>query len=149
MFFSPSPDVLPLQSLSLTTLPFSYSIHYTRHQTLHKMRQALKPSFVIQVGNISNSVFAMKGQTCWNGGGGGFFLECEDVGRLFDNSFPTWACLLLLLGGVRSRTLIPLFRPRSVHSGSASRDDCGLVFPDKLRVSSFPDRFPLYAWTVA
>ena len=27
------------------------------------------------------------------GGSGGFFLECEDYGRMFDNSFP--ACVLL------------------------------------------------------
>ena len=43
------------------------------------------------------------------------------------------------------RTLIPLFRPGSVHSGLASSDDCDRVFPDKLRVSSLPDRFPHYA----
>ena len=36
-------------------------------------------------------------------------------------------------------TLIPLFRSGSVHSGSASSDDCGLVFPEELCVSSFPD----------
>ena len=41
-----------------------------------------------------------------------------------------------------SRTLIPLFRPGSVYSGSASWDDSNRVFPDELRVSSFPDRFP-------
>ena len=41
-----------------------------------------------------------------------------------------------------SRTLIPLFTPGSVHSGSASWNDCGRVFPDELRVSSFPERFP-------
>ena len=35
------------------------------------------------------------------------------------------------------------------HSGSASGDDCDRVFPDELRVSSFPDRFPHYAWTAA
>ena len=29
-------------------------------------------------------------------------------------------------------TLIPLFRPESVHSGSVSWDDCGWVIPDKL-----------------
>ena len=39
--------------------------------------------------------------------------------------------------------------PGSVHSGSASRDDCGRLFPEELRVSSFPDRFPHYAWTAA
>ena len=37
----------------------------------------------------------------------------------------------------------------SVHSGLASWDDCGQMFPDKLRVSSFPDRFPHYALTEA
>ena len=46
-----------------------------------------------------------------------------------------------------SRIRIPLFIPGSVHSGSASWDDCGRVFPDELRVSSFHDRFPYYGWT--
>ena len=50
---------------------------------------------------------------------------------------------------MRSRTLIPLRRPKSVHSGSASWDDCGRVFPDELRVSLFPDRFPRYAYIAA
>ena len=45
---------------------------------------------------------------------------------------------------ISSRTLSPLFRPGSVHSGSASRDDCDRVFLDELRVSSLPDRFPHY-----
>ena len=44
-----------------------------------------------------------------------------------------------------SRTQIPLSRPGSVHSGSASWDDCGRVLPDELPVSSLPDRFPHYA----
>ena len=43
---------------------------------------------------------------------------------------------------ISSRALIPLFRPGSVNSDSASWDDCGRKFSDKLRVSSFPDRFP-------
>ena len=44
--------------------------------------------------------------------------------------------------------LILLFiMPVSVHSGSVSWDKCGRVFPDKLHVSSFLDRFPHYAWT--
>ena len=42
---------------------------------------------------------------------------------------------------IRSRTLIPLFTPGSVHSSSAGWDDCG-VFPEESCVSSFPDRFP-------
>ena len=33
----------------------------------------------------------------------------------------------------------------SVHSGSARWDDCGQMFPDKLRVRLFPGRFPHYA----
>ena len=50
---------------------------------------------------------------------------------------------------ISSCTLIPLFMPGSVHSGSPSWDDCGRMFPDKLRVSSFPDRLLHYAWTAA
>ena len=46
---------------------------------------------------------------------------------------------------IRLRTLIPLIRPGSVYSGSASLDDCGRLFPDKLRVSTFSGRFPHYA----
>ena len=48
-----------------------------------------------------------------------------------------------------SRKLIPLFRPGLVHSALAVWDDYGRVFHDKLRVSSFPDSFPHYAWTAA
>ena len=64
-------------------------------------------------------------------------------------------CLSALFGGllfiveISSRSLLPLFTPGSVHGGSASRDNCGWVLPDKLCVSSFPDRFPHYAWTAA
>ena len=36
----------------------------------------------------------------------------------------------------------------SVYSGSASWDDCGRMFPDEIRVSSFRDRIPHNAWTV-
>ena len=50
---------------------------------------------------------------------------------------------------IRWSTLIPLFRSGSVDRGSESWDDCGRVFPEKLRVSLFPDRFPHYAWTAA
>ena len=44
--------------------------------------------------------------------------------------------------GISLCTLIPLIGPGSVHSGSASWDDYGQVFPDRLHVSSFPKRFP-------
>ena len=46
-------------------------------------------------------------------GGGSFILACEDFGRMFDNSFP--ACTFFVL-----KWRFPLFRPGSVHSGSAS-----------------------------
>ena len=58
----------------------------------------------------------------------------------------TWQC-----GGgleISSRKLSSLFRPGSVHSGSASWDDCDRAFSDKLCESSFPDRIPHSAWTV-
>ena len=48
---------------------------------------------------------------------------------------------------IRSHTVTPLFRPGSVHRGSASWDDCSWVFPDELSVNLLSDRFPLYAWT--
>ena len=57
--------------------------------------------------------------------------------------------LFIFKVGFSSRTLIPLFMPKSVHSGSASGDDCSQMFPDRLRVSSFPDRFSHWAWTAA
>ena len=83
---------------------------------------------------------------------GEFFLACEDFGSVFDHLFPGCTFFFFFFCEVEiisSRTLISLFMPKSVQSGSASCDDCGRMFPDKLRVSSFPDRFPHYAWTAA
>ena len=67
--------------------------------------------------------------------------ECSTV-----HSPPALLCFKV---EISSRTLIPLFRSESVNGGSASSDDCDLVFPDELHVSSFPDRSPDYAWTAA
>ena len=39
---------------------------------------------------------------------------------------------------VSSRMSLSLFRLGSAHSDSASWDDCSWIFPDELRVSSFP-----------
>ena len=78
------------------------------------------------------------------GGGDGFFLACQDFGRMFDNFF-----IYFFRGDQLERTLFPLFRPESVHGGSVSYDDCEGVFPDELSLSSFPDRFPHYAWIAA
>ena len=84
------------------------------------------------------------------GDGGSFFLACENFGRMFDNSFADCAFFFFLLKvEISSRTLIPLFMPGSVHSASASRDHCDRVFPDELRVRSFPYRFRNNAWTLA
>ena len=66
---------------------------------------------------------------------------------MFNHSFPT--CTFFFYVEISSRTLIPLLMPGSVHSGSASWYDCVQMFNDKLLVSSFPDRFPHYAQTVA
>ena len=83
-------------------------------------------------------------------GGSGFFFAFEDFGRECWTIHSQPAFLFLFFFKViSSRSLIPLFMPGSVHSGLASWDDCGWMFPDKLRVSSFPDRFPLYARTAA
>ena len=67
-----------------------------------------------------------------------FFLACKGFGRMNDHSFPDFGFFLSFKVEISSRTLIPLLTPGSVHSDSANRDDCGQVFPDMLRVSSFP-----------
>ena len=73
--------------------------------------------------------------------------ECSNV-----HSQPAFLLLLFFLSfflevEINSRTLIPLFMSGSVHSGPESCDDRGRMFPDKLRMISFPDRFLHYTWT--
>ena len=63
---------------------------------------------------------------------------------MFDNSFPACA-LIVVVAVVVVVVVVPLFKPGSDHSGS--RAECDRVFPDKLRMSSFPDRFSHCAWT--
>ena len=89
----------------------------------------------------------IKSETGGGGGRGGFCLACEGFWRTFDHFFAACAFLNFLLE-ISSYTLVPLFIPGSVHSGLASSDDCGQMFPYKLCVSSFRDRFPHYAYTV-
>ena len=82
--------------------------------------------------------------------GSGFFLACEDLGRMFDYSFPhALFSSFFFKVKISLCTLIPLFGPESAHSDSASRGDCGQVFPGKLHVSLFLNRFPHYALTAA
>ena len=38
------------------------------------------------------------------GGGGGFFLACEDLGIIFDHSFPTCAFFFFLSGDYLAHT---------------------------------------------
>ena len=70
-------------------------------------------------------------------------------------SVPTDECIchqIWVKVEISLRTLIPLFRPGSVHSGSASLDDCGWVIPYMLWVSSFPVTYvrpPHYDCTAA
>ena len=52
------------------------------------------------------------------------------------------ALLFVFYVEISSRTLVQRFRPGSVNTGSARWDDCGQVFPDGLRVSSFPWHIP-------
>ena len=80
---------------------------------------------------------------------GGFFLICQECGKMLDHSFPTCAFFIFFLLKISFSTLIALFRPESVHSDSASWDGCDRVFPDELHVSLSPGRFPHYAWTAA
>ena len=61
-------------------------------------------------------------------------------GKVQSQSPPALFCCCLLVCfevKISSRTLIPLFRLGSVHSGSASWDNCGQEFPDELHVSFF------------
>ena len=83
---------------------------------------------------------------------GGSFFACEDFESSFDHSFPACTFFLLFFKvDVTSHKLIPIFRRESVHSGLASWGDCGRVFPNKLRVSSFPcvwnSQTASYWWT--
>ena len=81
-----------------------------------------------------------------------FSYRARIWGRMFDNSLPTlhfFFSSFFFKMEISSRTLIPFFMSGSVYSGSASGDDCGRMYPDKLRVSSFPVRFPHYAWAAA
>ena len=96
------------------------------------------------------SVCAWHQKYCCDGGCG-FILACKDFGRMFDPSCP--ACSFFFSSFFKVEiswlSLIPLFMPGSVHSGLTSWDDCGWMFPDKLHVSLFLDRFPHNAWTAA
>ena len=78
------------------------------------------------------------------GGGGGFFPHLRGF---WENVWPFIPCqcffFFFLVVEISLHTLIPLCMPGSVHSGSASWNNC-LNVPDKLCVSTFPGKFPYY-----
>ena len=58
----------------------------------------------------------------WLAYGCGFFLACEDFGKMFEHLFPACGFFLVCFVcffevEISSRTLIPIFRSGSVHSG--------------------------------
>ena len=82
----------------------------------------------------------------------GFSLSCEDFGRMFDHSFLAYAFFFFFFfikwRLARAHLFHSLGQDRSTVAQQAETTvaECSLT---KLRVSSFPDRFPRYFWTAA
>ena len=76
----------------------------------------------------------------------GFLRDCSTI-----QSPPTILFIFICLFEVEisSRTLNLLFMSGSVHNGSPSLNDCGRMFPDKLRVSSYCNGYVKHARTGA
>ena len=70
--------------------------------------------------------------------GSGGFLLTQGFWEKVDKSIPTCTFFFFCKVEISSCTPVTLFWPGSVHSGSASWDDCGWVFPDELHLSLFP-----------
>ena len=111
------------------------SVHNRGSEVLRSLRHYLRPQ---SQGHHTIDCQEMRGirsaQQSALKGHAGFLLTCKDLGRTFNNSFPICSFFVVFLKvEISSRTLIPLFRPGSVNSGSASWDDCNRVFPDESR----------------
>ena len=78
-----------------------------------------------------------------------FSSHVRILGECSTNPGPRLFFVCLFQVEISVHILIPFFMPGSVRSGSASWDDCGQMFPDKLQESLFPNWFPHYAWTTA
>ena len=102
---------------------FLVSLAQGQHDT-ESLPRAAAPRRVQQAGTDQSFYVGKRGLRCCTGsrelitlleltgGGGRFFFACENFGRMFENSFPACAFLLLLLAvEISSRKLIPLFRP--------------------------------------
>ena len=72
---------------------------------------------------ILQTCFGVLWSFCLEASANRFF---SPFGRMFDHSFPAYFFFFLM--EISSRTLIPLFMPGLVHSGSAIWDDCGRMF---------------------
>ena len=76
----------------------------------------------------------------------GMITALSSLATIFGEGFtihflPTY--FFFFWSGVQlARTPVPILRPGSIHSGSASLDDCGLVFPDEFRMNSFSWQVP-------
>ena len=68
---------------------------------------------------------------------------------MFDNSFSTCAFFFFFEVEISSRTLIPLFGQGQFTVAQRTETSVTEFSPGELRVSSFPDWFPRYAWTAA
>ena len=137
----PDPMIKNLKSIQYSLFCLFYAVTVKFSQGHQNWQKWLK---------VTRANHYQKFQCNCDSDGGGSFLACEAFGRMFDHSFPACVAFKIFFFWFRSlHTLIPLFMPGSVHSCSASWEGCGRMFPDKLHVSSFLDRLPHYAWTVA
>ena len=114
---------------------FNTITHITQHLYIHQQSALSHTSLNTHNLNHNMVVVVVAFARIWG--------ECSTI-----HSLPA-LYLLLFKVEISTYTLIPFFRPESVHSGLVSWHDCGQVFPDELHVSLFPDRFPHYAWTAA
>ena len=78
-----------------------------------------------------------------------FFLICKDLGRLFNHSFPycPFFFFFFLKWRFAHAHLFHSLGQNQSTSVAQQAETTGRLFPDKLRVNLFLDRFPHYVWT--
>ena len=74
------------------------------------------------------------------GGGVSAYARILEDGSIHDSSFPAYDFFFFFFSKRRSACARQFrsFMPGTILNGSASRDNCGRVFPNELRVRSFP-----------
>ena len=76
------------------------------------------------------------------------FPRLRELGRMFDSPPVPLNFFFFFWSGVLARAhYFHSFMSGTVHNGSAGWDDCGRMFPGKLRVRSFLGKFPHHTWT--